>query len=120
MESMGMLQTAAALFAIAAAGGLVMAGIRMFGTQNPPAWLAMLHGLLAGAGLTLMLYAALTVGIPSLALWALVLLVVAALGGILMNLGYHWKLKPLPKPLMFAHAGIAVVGFLLLLVAVMV
>jgi hypothetical protein len=47
MDAISMLQAAVALFAIAAAGGLVMAGIRLLGRHNPPAWLSMLHGLLA-------------------------------------------------------------------------
>ncbi len=103
------------LFAIAAAGGLVMAGIRVSADRNPPAWLAMLHGLLAGAGLTLLLFAAFTVGLPQYALWALVLLVVAAVGGVYMNLGYQEKRKSLPKPVMYIHALIAVIGFVLLI-----
>ena len=105
------------LFAIAAAGGLVMAGLRTFGRRNPPAWLALLHGLLAGAGLTLLLLAYFTAGLPSLAAWALLLFVVAGAGGLLMNLGFHWQQKPLPLPLMYGHALIAVVGFVLLICA---
>lgn len=103
------------LFAIAAAGGLVMAGIRMFADRNPPAWLAMLHGLLAGAGLTLLLFATFTIGVPKYALWALILLVIAALGGVFMNLGYQEKRKLLPRSVMFIHAAIAVIGFILLI-----
>ena len=53
MEPTTQLQTATALFAISAVGGLIMAGIRFSGTRNPPAWLAMLHGFLTAAGLTL-------------------------------------------------------------------
>ena len=105
------------LFAIAAAGGLMMAGIRIFADRNPPAWLAMLHGLLAGAGLTLLLFATFTIGVPKYALWALILLVVAALGGVVLNLGYQEKRTLLPKPLMYAHVLIAVVGFILLIAA---
>lgn len=105
------------LFAIAAAGGLVMAGVRISGNKNPPAWLAMLHGLLAGAGLTLLLFAAFTVGLPKYALWALILLVIAALGGVFMNLGYQEKRELLPKPVLYIHALIAVVGFILLIMA---
>lgn len=103
------------LFAIAAAGGLVMAGIRVFANRNPPAWLAMLHGLLAGAGLTLLLFATFTAGVPRYALWALILLLAAALGGVFLNLGYQEKRKPLPKPVMVIHALVAVIGFLLLI-----
>ncbi len=112
-----LLWTVISLFAITAAGGLVMAGVRLSADRNPPAWLAMFHGLLAGAGLTLLLFAAFTIGLPKFALWALILLVIAALGGIFMNLGYQEKRLPLPKPVIYIHALIAVVGFILLIVA---
>lgn len=116
-EPVLMLRVAACLFVIAALGGLAMAGIHFVGKRNPPPWLAMVHGLVAGAGLTLLLYAALTVGIPSLAMWALVLFVVAALGGLVMNLNYQWKQLPLPSGLLVGHAVLAVVAFLMLLAA---
>lgn len=117
MDTHGILMIVIVLFAIAAAGGLIMAGVRLFAQRNPPAWLALLHGLLAAAGLTLLLFAAFTVGIPVLAMWALILLLIAAAGGALMNLGYQWKQRLLPKPLMFGHIVIAVVGFILLIVS---
>lgn len=117
MEAMDMLRTATVVFAIAALGGVVMAVIRLGAKRNPPAWLAMLHGLLAGAGLTLLLYAALAVGIPGTAQIALALLVLAAVGGAVMNLAFHWKQQPLPKGLLLGHATLAVVGFALLLLA---
>jgi len=113
------LQTATALFAVAAIGGLIMAGIRFSGTPRPPTWLAMFHGLLAAAGLTLLIYAALTVGVPPMAQLAAVLLVLAAVGGMFMNLVYHWQLRPLPIPLMLGHALLAVAGFVLLLLTVL-
>ncbi len=105
------------LFAIAAAGGLVMAGVRAFAQRNPPAWLALLHGLLAGAGLTLLLLVYFTAGLPAWAAWALLLFLIAAGGGVLMNLGYQWQQKPLPLGLMYGHALIAVIGFVLLVLA---
>jgi hypothetical protein len=77
MDAISMLQAAVALFAIAAAGGLAMAGIRLLGQRNPPAWLSMLHGLLAAAALTLLAYAAVVVGVPSPAGWALLLCIAA-------------------------------------------
>lgn len=117
MNIQSLLWVSIALFAITAAGGLIMAGIRMFADRNPPAWLAMMHGLLAGAGLTLLLFAAFTVGLPKYALWALIMLVIAALGGVFLNLGYHEKDKPLPKPVMYVHALIAAAGFILLIFA---
>jgi len=118
MEPTKVLQTVTALFAISAIGGLIMAGIRFSGRPHPPIWLAMLHGLLAAAGLTLLIYAALTVGVPPMAQLAAVLLLIAAAGGIVMNLAYHWQLRPLPIPLMVGHALLAVVGFVLLLITV--
>jgi uncharacterized membrane protein HdeD (DUF308 family) len=117
MEPNLILQTCVALLAISAVGGIVMATIRFSGKPHPPTWLAMLHGFLSASALTLLIYAALTVGLPPLALTATVLFVLAALGGVTMNLNYHWKGLPLPKWLVVVHAGIAVVGFVCLLVA---
>lgn len=118
MEPNMELQTATALFAISAVGGLVMAGIRFSGRPHPPIALAMLHGLLAAAGLTLLIYAALTVGAPPMAQLSAVLFVIAAAGGLTMNLAYHWRQRALPIPLMIGHALLAVAGFALLLVTV--
>ena len=77
----------------------------------------MVHGLIAGAALTLLIYGAATVGIPTLALWAVVLFVLAALGGVVLNLVYHWNHRPLPKGLIVVHAAVAVIGFIMLAVA---
>jgi hypothetical protein len=117
METVLIMKTAACLLAIAALGGLTMAVIRFGGKPQPPTWLAMLHGFLAGAAVTLLLYAFFTVGLPTLAGWALLLFVIAAAGGAFLNLNYHWKLLPLPKGLIVGHAAVAVVGFALLLAA---
>jgi len=77
----------------------------------------MLHGFLAGAAVTLLLYAYFTVGLPALAGWALLLFLIAAAGGAFLNLSYHWKLVPLPMGLIVGHAAVAVIGFVLLLAA---
>jgi hypothetical protein len=117
MEPNLILQTCVVLLAISAVGGIVMATIRFSGKPHPPIWLAMLHGFLSASALTLLIYAALTVGLPTLAVTATVLFVLAAIGGIAMNLNYHWKALPLPKWLVLVHASIAVVGFICLLLA---
>jgi hypothetical protein len=117
MESVLIMKIASCLVAIAALGGLTMAAIRFSGKPQPPTWLAMLHGFLAGAAVTLLLYAYFTVGLPALAGWALLLFLVAAAGGAFLNLNYHWKMLPLPKGLIVGHAGLAVVGFALLVAA---
>ena len=117
MEPALILRTSTVLLAIAAVGGLVMAGIRFAGDRQPPTALAMLHGFLAAAAVTLLLYAAATVGLPGMALGALILFLLAAGGGVVLNLNYHWKQLPLPKGLVVVHAIAAVAGFLLLLAA---
>lgn len=116
MEPRLVMMTAAVLFGISALGGLTMAGIRFSG-PNPPAWLAMLHGFLSAAALTLLIYAACTIGLPALAQFAIVLFVIAALGGVVMNLVYQWKMMPLPKWLVVVHGLLAVAGFVCLLAA---
>jgi hypothetical protein len=117
MNIQSILWTVITLLAITAGGGLIMAGIRAFGNRNPPAWLAMLHGLLAAAGVTLLLFAAFTLGLPRGAQWGLILLLVAAVGGVFLNLRYQEKDQLLSKPVMYIHALIAVIGFILLIVA---
>ena len=117
MEPVLFMKTASVLLALTAVGGLIMAGIRFAGTPQPPTWLAMGHGLLAGSAVTLLLYAYFTVGLPALACWALLLFLVAAAGGAFLNLNYHWKMLPLPMGLIVGHAGVAVTGFALLLAA---
>ena len=118
MEPNLIMQTSAVLLAIAAVGGATMAMIRFSGKPHPPTWLAMLHGFLAAAATTLLLYAFFTVGLPTLAKGSLALFVIAALGGVVLNLNYHWKQLPLPKALVLGHGALAVVGFLLLLGAI--
>ncbi|KRA82113.1 hypothetical protein ASD78_02285 [Lysobacter sp. Root667] len=112
-----MLQTATILLAITALGGLLMAIIRFTTKQNPPAWLAMLHGLLAASGLTLLVYAICTLAVPPMATLALVLFLLAATGGTVMSLAYKWRQRLLPAWLVAAHACAAVLAFLLLFLA---
>ena len=117
MDATMMLRTACALLALGALGGLGMAAIR-FGTgHTPPAAFAMAHGLLAAAGVTLLAYAAFASTVPSAAWVALVLLLAAAGFGAYLNLGYQWRQRTIPAGLTFAHVGIAVAGFVALLVA---
>ena len=117
MEPASILLTSTILLAIAAAGGLIMAGMRFVRDRQPRRRLAMLHGFLAAAAVTLLLYAVATVGLPGMALVALLLFLGAAVGGVVLNLNYHWKQLPLPKGLVIGHAVAAVAGFVLLLIA---
>jgi hypothetical protein len=118
MDAQTMLKTAVVLLALTGAGGLLAAGIRFSGRPHPPSWLAMAHGLLAGSGLTLLLYAGIAAGMPQGAWAGLGLLVIAALGGLVLNLAYHWQRLPLPVWLVLVHAAAAVVGLVLLAIAV--
>lgn len=117
MEPALILQTTTGLLSVSAAGGLIMAAIRFSGKPHPPIWLAMLHGFLSAAALTLLIYAYFTVGLPRLAQLALLLFVFAAAGGAFMNLNFHWKMLALPKWLVLLHAGLAICGFALLVIA---
>jgi glucose uptake protein GlcU len=111
-------KTATVLLTLGILGGLIMAITRFRGKPRPATWLAMLHGLAAAAALTLLLYASLTVGLATIVNIALVLFVAAAIGGVVMNLKYHWSLRPLPVWLLVVHGAIAGSGYLLLLASV--
>ena len=114
MDAAMMIKTAIALLAVTALGGLVMAAMRFSGHDRPPSWLAMVHGLAAASGLTLLLYAALVGGASGMLWIGIGLLVLAALGGLYLNLNFHDKKLPLPKGIILGHAAVAVVGVALI------
>ena len=118
MERYTAMYTAAVLLGTGAAGGLIMALIRFSGASRPPSSLAMAHGLLGAAGLTLLIYTWAVLGISSLAQLATVILAIAAAGGTYINLRYHSRVQPLSIPWVLTHAAIAIVGFIFLLFAV--
>lgn len=115
MDAATMMKTATILLGLTAVGGLIMAIMRFSGADRPPSWIAMGHGLLAGSGLTLLLYAGFTVGVPGLTWAGILLLAAAALAGTYLNLAYHAKLLPIPKDTVVIHALLAVAGFALIL-----
>ena len=115
MDAMSMVKAATWLFVLAALGGVVMAGIRFGAGRNPPVLIPYLHGLLAGAGLTLLLYAAVLGPVPGTVTIAIILLLVAAAGGTILNLVYHWRHVPIPTGLTIGHILLAVAGVALLL-----
>jgi hypothetical protein len=117
MDALTMWKVAVAVLAAAMLAGLVMATMRFIGRPHPPDWLAMLHGLLAGSGFTLVLYAGIAARIPHGAWVGFGLLVLAALGGLLLNLGYHANDLALPARIVLAHAAVAVIGFAVLATA---
>ena len=111
------METAVIVLGLAALGGLTLAGIRFSGSPRPPTWMAVGHGLVAATGLVLLIYAAATKTIPQLALVSIVVLVLAALGGAALFIGFHLREKELPIPLVLGHGLIAVTGYLMLLFA---
>lgn len=108
---------AATVLGLAALGGLMMAGIRLSGTPRPPTWLAAGHGAVAATGVGLLIYAAVSSGIPGMAQVALCVFILAALGGAGIFLGFHMKGKPLPIPLVIGHGLTALTGLVLLLIS---
>jgi hypothetical protein len=112
-----MLIYALIVFAIAALGGLTLAAYVLRGRLAP--WpLSLLHAALGAIGLLLLIYAALTTGISGTVLAALVILVIAALGGFYLA-SIHLRKEVAPRSVVFIHAGAAVIGFLTLLGAVL-
>ena len=109
--------TALVLFAIAALGGVTMAVMRFRGAERPPIGLALLHGAFAAAGIIVLIVAMLSMPNPAQARTALVLFIVAALGGFYL-FAQHVQKRALPIPVILVHALIAVIGFLVLLVVV--
>jgi hypothetical protein len=119
MNALAMMTTAVVLLALAAIGGLVMAMLRFHGAERPPTVFLMGHGVLAAAALTLLIYAAATVGLPPIAMLATAILVVVAGVGAALNLMYHSKMLPIPKAPIVVHGVVAVAGFVLLVMAVL-
>jgi hypothetical protein len=108
---------AAVLFAIAALGGVVIAVMRFRGKELPPMGLALLHGLIAAAGLVALILVAVGGNVSTQAAIALVGFVIAALGGFLL-FSFHLRLHALPKPLVVIHGLVAVVSFMVLIFAI--
>jgi hypothetical protein len=111
------MQAAAIVLLFAAIGGLTLAVIRLRGAPWPPLWMALGHGAVAATGVGLLIYAAMSQGIPTLAQVALGIFILAALGGAVLLLGFHLRSKPLPIPFVLGHGLIAATGFVLLLLS---
>lgn len=99
------------LFALAAAGGAVMAAMRLRGRPTLPLGLALAHGALAAAGLVALIWA---VASGLSAKTPLVLFVIAALGGFAL-FSFQIRNKAIPVGVMMVHALVAVLAFVLLL-----
>jgi hypothetical protein len=110
-----MLKLAVLIFAIGAIGGLVLANSVLRGRLA--SWgLSLLHMALGAAGLVLTAIVVLqgSTDLAGIVPIALLILVVAALAGFFLASYHARKISP-PRPAVVAHAGVAVIGFLLLL-----
>jgi hypothetical protein len=112
-----MLTYALLIFAIAAAGGLIMAA-RIFRGQFAPWVLSIGHALLGATGLALLATVVLQGAGSARATAALGLLVVAALGGFYLAT-MHLRKALAPKAVVGLHAGLGVAGVLTLLSVVL-
>lgn len=112
MDATSIFRSASILLALAFAVGLVMAGIR-FGTDKPsPPWMPKLHGFAAIAALALLGFGWTNLPFSRAASFGVLATLLAAASGVVLNLAYHWKQRPLPEWLVFVHMSIAFVGFL--------
>ncbi|PYK66074.1 MAG: hypothetical protein DME50_06665, partial [Verrucomicrobia bacterium] len=89
-----MFVVAAVLFALAALGGIILAALHLT-TKSAPVPLALLHGLLAAAGLVLLIIGVTQMASAGLPGIALVIFIIAALGGFVL-FAIHLKTRPLP------------------------
>ena len=110
-----MLKIAILIFAIGAVGGLVLASSVLRGKLAPWA-LSIIHMLLGATGLALTALVVLggSAAGKGVIPIALLILVVAALGGFYLA-SIHARKVVAPKGVVVIHASVAVIGFLLLL-----
>lgn len=110
-------RAASALLAVAFLSGVVMMFIRFGSERRSPPWIVKLHGYAAASAIALLSFGWAQLSYTGPATFAWLTLVLAGLGGLTLNLGYHVRRLPLPEWLVFAHMAVASLG---LLVAVVV
>ena len=103
------------LFALAALVGLYMA-TRIFSGAMPPWAAGVVHALLGASGLVVLALAYLNGGLAQMAVIALGVLVLAAIGGFFLG-SFHLRKQVAPRPVVVIHALVAVTGFGLLAAA---
>jgi hypothetical protein len=119
LNTLPMWRAAAALLAAAFSTGLVMAFYRFGSDHESPPWLAKLHGYAAIAALALLLFSWTRTDPSRAGIFGILALVLAAVGGVVLNLTFHWRHKPLPEGLVFAHMSVAFIGFLVVSVSLL-
>ncbi|PKN83610.1 MAG: hypothetical protein CVU51_12070 [Deltaproteobacteria bacterium HGW-Deltaproteobacteria-1] len=104
------------LFAIAAVEGLTLA-IMKFSGKGLRWPVVIAHGIFAAAGLIALIGNVVQNSQIFLMNLALVLFLIAALGGFTL-LSFHMRKKKPPNALILIHGGAAVISFILLIIAV--
>ncbi|MGB3835015.1 hypothetical protein [Castellaniella sp.] len=112
-----MLTAAIIVFAIAAVGGLILAS-HVLRDKFAPWALSLLHALLGAVGLILLIMTLAEGAASQPVLVGFILLLIAALGGFFL-VSFHARKRLPPKAIVVVHAGVAVIGFLTLLSAVL-
>ncbi len=100
-------------FAVAAVGGMILAALGK-ADRKLPFPLSIIHGLVAAAGLILLLVGVIQDTGNTAALISLILFVVAALGGFVL-FSFHLRSRKHPFFLVGVHGLVAVVAFVILL-----
>lgn len=104
---------ATVLLCAAALGGMAVLGLRMKG-GNPPIQLAFVHGLVAAGGLVALGIQVLGQGLTGAPLVALVILVLAAFGGVYL-VSIHRRGQLIPLNVAVVHGLLALSGVIVLL-----
>ena len=104
------------LFAIAAVGGLTLAGMKFMGKELPMP-LALGHGVFAAAGLVTLIINVVQSTINTLMNVSLLLFFVVAVGGFAL-FSLHLMKKMQPNWLVVVHGLGAVISFVVLLIAI--
>lgn len=112
-----MLTYALIAFAVAAVGGLVLASYVLRDKFAPWA-LSLLHAGLGALGLLLLIALLIQGTVSQGVMIAFVLLVIAALGGFFLA-SFHVRKSLPPKAVVVIHAGVAVAGFVVLLLQIL-
>ncbi len=110
-----MIYIAITLFALAAVGGIIMVIIKMSGNDTP-LLLAVGHGVLAAAGLVLLILVSVQSPGNTLMNISLLLFVLTTAGGFLL-FSYYIRKRPLPNALIAVHAFAAIVSYIALVIA---
>ena len=108
-----MLMLSVIVLGLAALGGIALVALRLRG-GNPPLGFASVHGVAAAVGLILLAIEASEAGFEGRIAVALLVLVLAALGGFVL-LSFHLRGKLLPLALVLGHGLIALSGYAVLL-----